>query len=349
MAHPDPAFAQRHGTLAHGEHVTERWWAEMAGDPSARDLSEDLSQQAAVLAALLDAPTAAGSAGAEPGPRADVTEAVATVAATLQRLGDALGVELDEVTTRHTQAVASAASGATPAPRVEVTVPVLGVDACAAGWVGAILEPGAPRPRIAVAGSIAALVESVRQSLDIQAVAIDIPIGLPDASTRQADVLARKALKGKASSVFTTLTRTAYEAETRAVADAANRGLSGQGVGAQAYGLRDKILEVDAWVRGHPTVAVLEVHPELSFAVMAGAPVLAKKKTDEGRTARLAALAAAGIASPSVLKGDGYAADDVLDACAAAWTAARRTNGLARSLPAPPETFSDGIPAAIWV
>jgi predicted RNase H-like nuclease len=50
-----------------------------------------------------------------------------------------------------------------------------------------------------------------------------------------------------------------------------------------------------------------------------------------------------------VLKGDGYAADDVLDACAAAWTAVRRTNGLARSLPEPPETFSDGIPAAIWV
>ena len=321
----------------------------MAGDPSAHDLAVELSRLTAGLAQQLDAPTAAGPTVGETGQHSKVIEAVTTVAAPLRRLGDALGVDLAEAATRPAETGQSPANGPTPAPLVEVTVPVLGVDACAAGWVGAILEPGAPRPRIAVAGSIAALVEAVRQSLDIQAVAIDIPIGLPDDTTRQADTLARKALKGKASSVFTTLTREAYGAESRAESDSVNRGLSGQGVGAQAYGLRDKILEVDAWVRTRPTVAVLEVHPELSFAVMAGAPVLPTKKTDEGRTAKLAALAAAGIASPSVLKGDGYAADDVLDACAAAWTAARRTNGLARSLPEPPETFSDGIPAAIWV
>ena len=321
----------------------------MVGDTSAHALALELSRQTALLAQQLDASTAAGPTVAQPGQRAEVIEAVTTVAATLRRLGDALGVDLDEVTTRHTDTGQSPANSPTPAPPVAVTVPVLGVDACAAGWVGAILEPGAPRPRIAVAGSIAALVEAVRQSLDIQAVAIDIPIGLPDDSTRQADVLTRKALKGKASSVFSTLTRAAYGAESRTESDTVNRGLSGQGVGAQAYGLRAKILEVDAWVRSRPTVAVVEVHPELSFAVMTGAPVLARKKTDEGRAARLTALTAAGIASPSVLTGDGYAADDVLDACAAAWTAARRTNGLARSLPEPPETFSDGIPAAIWV
>jgi predicted RNase H-like nuclease len=92
----------------------------------------------------------------------------------------------------------------------------------------------------------------------------------------------------------------------------------------------------------------MEVHPELSFAVMAGAPIVAGKKTEEGRAARLAALAAVGLASPSVLSGSGYAADDVLDACAAAWSAARRTAGEARPRPDPPQTFSDGIPAAIW-
>jgi predicted RNase H-like nuclease len=321
----------------------------MAVDPSAHDLARALSLQAAGLAELLEAPTAAGSGVEETGERTEVVDAVAAVAATLRHLGETLGVDPDEVRRRQPDAAASPVGGPTSAQPVEVTVPVLGVDACAAGWVGAILEPGAPRPRIAVAATIADLVETVRQSLDLQAVAIDIPIGLPDRSTRQADVLARKALKGKASSVFTTLTRAAYGVQSRAESDTVNRGLSGQGVGAQAFGLRDKIVEVDAWVRTRPTVTVLEVHPELSFAVMTGAPLLTGKKTDEGRAARLAALAGAGIASPSVLKGDGYAADDVLDACAAAWTAVRRTNGLARSLPEPPETFSDGIPAAIWV
>jgi predicted RNase H-like nuclease len=211
-----------------------------------------------------------------------------------------------------------------------------------------VLVPGAPRPRVVVAPTIGLLVETVRADVDIQVVGIDIPIGLPDNATRQADVLARRSLPGRASSVFTTLTRSAYLAPDRAAADAVNRGLSGQGVGAQAFALRSRILEVDAWLRTRPTVDVVEVHPEVSFTAMTGAP-LPGKRTDEGRRARLDALAAAGVNGPSVLKGSGYAADDVLDACAAAWSAHRRATGDARWLPDPPEVFSDGIRAAIVV
>ena len=234
-----------------------------------------------------------------------------------------------------------------PAP-VEVVAPVLGVDGCRAGWVGAVLEPGAPRPRVVVAPTIAELVAMVRESLGIRVVGIDIPIGLPDTTIRKADQLARKALPGRSSSIFSTLTRAAYLAGSRLAADDVNRGLVGQGVGAQAFALRDKIMEVDAWLRTRPTLTVIEVHPEVSFATMAGAPILASKKTDEGRAQRLDTLAAAGVARPSVLGGQGYAADDVLDACAVAWTAARHAGSLARPLPDPPEVFSDGLPAAIW-
>ena len=164
----------------------------------------------------------------------------------------------------------------------------------------------------------------------------------------QADALARKELPGRASTVFTTLTRSAYLADTRVEADAVNRRLSGQGVGAQAFGLKAKILEVDSWLRTRPTIEVIEVHPEVSFAEMAGAP-LPPKHTPEGHDQRLATLAASGIARPSVLKGSGYAPDDVLDACAVAWSARRRATGDARRLPDPPEVFSDGIRAAIHV
>ncbi len=289
-----------------------------------------------------------------------VVASFARTVESLRELGELLGVDAVDVVDAVAPGtpvtlVTSAAStgelegdGPIPLPRLEITVPVLGVDACKAGWVGAILEPGAPRPRIAVAQTIGSLVETVRQSLGIQVVGIDIPIGLPDETTRQADALARKMLKGKASSVFTTLTRAAYATPSRAEADTVNRALSGQGVGAQAFALRPKIVEVDAWVRSRPTVMVLEVHPELSFATMAGAPLLAGKKTEPGRRDRLAALSAAGLSCPSVLTGPGYAADDVLDACAVAWTAARRAVGLAQPLPDPPEVFSDGLPAAIW-
>ena len=240
---------------------------------------------------------------------------------------------------------AATASTSAVAP-IEVTVPVLGVDGCPGGWVGAVLVPGAPRPRVVVAPTIELLVETVRADLDVQVVGIDIPIGLPDSTVRQADVLARRALTGRASSVFTTLTREAYLAGDRAAADAVNRGLSGQGVGAQAFALRAKILEVDAWLRTRPTVEVVEVHPEVSFTTMTGGP-LPGKRTPEGQQARLEALREAGIARPSVLKGSGYAADDVLDACAVAWSAHRRATGDARFLPDPPEVFSDGIRAAI--
>ncbi len=243
----------------------------------------------------------------------------------------------------------SSSAAATSAPAVlEVTVPVLGVDGCPGGWVGAVLVPGAPRPRVVVAPTIELLVETVRADVDIQVVGIDIPIGLPDSAVRQADVLARKSLPGRASSVFTTLTRPAYLAPDREAADAVNRGLSGQGVGAQAFALRAKILEVDAWLRTRPTVDVVEVHPEVSFTAMTGAP-LPGKRSAEGRQARLDALVAAGISRPSVLTGSGYAADDVLDACAVAWSAHRRATGDARWLPDPPEVFSDGIRAAIVV
>ena len=270
-------------------------------------------------------------ADADPG----VREALAHGVASLRRLADVL------------ERASDAAAAGRPAP-VDVVAPVLGVDGCKAGWVGALLEPGAPRPRIVVAPTIGELVAMVRESTGIRVVGIDIPIGLPDSTIRQADQLARRALPGKASSIFSTVTRSAYAAATRLEADIVNRGLVGQGVGAQAFALRDKIVEVDAWLRTRPTVTVLEIHPEVSFAAMAGAPIAASKKTDEGREQRLAALAAAGIARPSVLQGTGYAADDVLDACAVAWSAARHAAGLARPLPDPPEVFSDGIPAAIW-
>ena len=49
---------------------------------------------------------------------------------------------------------------------------------------------------------------------------------------------------------------------------------------------------------------------------------------------------------PRELRGVGE--DDLLDACAVA-RSARRVALAARSLPDPPEVFSDGVPAAIWV
>lgn len=238
---------------------------------------------------------------------------------------------------------------ATPEP-LRPERPVLGVDACANGWVGVLLTADG-RPTVSVARSIAELVELVRETCEPAVVAIDIPIGLPDTGGRAADAEARRQLVGRGSTLFSTLTRSAYEAETYEAARAANLAATSDraSASAQAYALRAKILDVDTWVRSGPGPVVVEVHPELSFARMAGAPLATAKKDADGVRARREALASQGITAPAWFRGAGFGEDDLLDACAAAWSAVRHLRGASESFPATPETFSDGIPAAIRV
>ncbi len=239
------------------------------------------------------------------------------------------------------------AAGPRPEPLFP-TAPVLGVDACPGGWVGVLLGLDL-RAQVFVARTITGLVELVDETSRVAVVAIDIPIGLPDTSGRAADAEARRMLVGKASSLFSTPTRAALEAATYAEGREANvAATGGTSVSAQAYALREKVLQVDAWVRSGPGVRVLEVHPEVSFTRMAGSPVLPRKKDPAGVVARRDALAAHGITAPAWFRGAGFGEDDLLDACAAAWTAVRLSRGVAESFPAQPEVFSDGIPAAIW-
>jgi predicted RNase H-like nuclease len=120
----------------------------------------------------------------------------------------------------------------------------------------------------------------------------------------------------------------------------------GRGVSAQAFALRQKILEVHDVVR--EGAAVREVHPELVFRSMAGRPLDHPKRTWNGQMERRALLAAEGIVIPDALdEAGGVAVDDVLDAAAVAWSARRVALGVAESVPSPPELL-DGLEAAIW-
>ncbi len=227
---------------------------------------------------------------------------------------------------------------------------VLGVDSCRAGWVGVVLDGDSATA--VVGATIADLVTAARLAHpDLGTVGIDIPIGLPDDVPRRADLLARQRLPaGRKSSVFPAPTRAACAAKSHAEASAAHRAATGRvGLSVQAFGLIPKILEVDAYVRSPRTCRIVEVHPEVSFAAIDSDCVVPAKRTAAGQSSRAAALRTAGIEPPPYVRGQGYGADDLLDACAAAWTAARVAAGLSESLPDPPETFSDGLPAAIWV
>ncbi|WP_454041614.1 DUF429 domain-containing protein [Cellulosimicrobium sp. Marseille-Q8652] len=225
---------------------------------------------------------------------------------------------------------------------------VLGVDACRAGWVGVVLHGDDVTAH--VAASIDVLVESASGHGQLDAVAVDMPIGLPDAGRRRADVLAREEIGRLRSSVFMTPVRAALEAPDHAAAVRVNRERAGEGVSIQAYGLRAKLLPVDAWVRG-TGVLVVEAHPEVCFARMHGSPLVSRKATWAGSEVRRRLLAEQGVVLSGELGLGGLdvAVDDVLDAAAVAWTARRVARGGAVSLPDPPEAFDDGWPAAIWV
>jgi predicted RNase H-like nuclease len=225
---------------------------------------------------------------------------------------------------------------------------VLGVDACRAGWIGIALSGG--RARAYFAPGIRELADRAAADGPVLVIAIDIPIGLADGGRRRADQLAREALGRRWPSLFITPVRTAVEAADYQAAAAENRRLAGEGLSRQAFALRAKILDVDRWLQSGAPAQVVEVHPELSFAAMAGAPLRSRKTSWAGAAQRRALLAQAGIVLDGDLglAGEQAGVDDVLDAAAAAWTARRVSQGSARCLPPSPEVFSDGLPAAIW-
>jgi predicted RNase H-like nuclease len=223
---------------------------------------------------------------------------------------------------------------------------VLGVDGCRAGWIGVVL--GAGHPPVGVFGP--SIVDLVNEAGPVDLMGIDMPIHPPDAGARPADLAAREHLGRKASSVFPTPARTVLAAATYEEACRVARAIDGRAISRQAWSLRNKILEVDGWLASAPC-PVQEVHPEVSFSLLAGAPIAASKRTWAGQSARRRSLELAGIPVPSDLGPSGVAgvgADDVLDAAVVAWSARRIAEGVARSFPDPPVRLVDGTTPAIW-
>jgi predicted RNase H-like nuclease len=224
---------------------------------------------------------------------------------------------------------------------------VLGVDACKRGWIAVAVDDAVTGAW--VAGNIDALMARARADGPVAVVAIDMPIGLPDRGYRQADLLARAAIGSLWPSVFMTPVRQALLAADHGTASAINRELTGHGISIQAFALKPKLLQVEQWA-AQATVRIVETHPEVCFARLAGAPLTARKSSWAGAEHRRALLADAGISLTGDLGGAGASAgvDDVLDAGAAAWAARQVLRGQARPMPDPPEIHSDGWPAAIW-
>ena len=222
---------------------------------------------------------------------------------------------------------------------------VTGIDACRSGWVAVTLT--------------STLTFALTSSLDVEIavapdlnglrlagmVGIDMPLGLLADGWRTADVLARRALGRRGSCVFAIPPRLIWAETAYADANRRCRELTGRGLSAQAWGLRAKLLEADRYRRAsaHP---LHEIHPELAFAAMAGAPLPDSKHSAAGLTARTGLLTMAGITLPEA-RPRGVGHDDLLDAAAVAWSARRIAAGTAEILSDPAQRADDGTEIAI--
>lgn len=206
---------------------------------------------------------------------------------------------------------------------LQIGVSVVGVDACPGGWIVVHLgTDGAATARV---------VRQFAQVLDLDAavIAVDIPVGLIDEYPRAADGSARAFVGARRGSVFSTPVRAVLEAESHAEANELSKKLTGKGLSLQSFGMRHRILEVDAWASRDERI--IEVHPEVSFRELSGKPLQYSKHTPEGLAERCALLRHEGIEIPP--RPPRAKEDDLLDAVAAAWSAARYAQGIAEPLP----------------
>jgi predicted RNase H-like nuclease len=216
-----------------------------------------------------------------------------------------------------------------------------GLDGCAGGWVlvtvtvdgstagltaGSTAGTTRPRLSVTVVETLDAVVADVRSGRMASA-AIDIPIGLAARDPRACDLEARRMLGPRRSSVFPAPVRSVLGAGTYADACDRSRRACGKGISKQLFNILPKIAEVDRLQSRRLQAHLFEMHPELSFTVLAGAPMRFTKRTAAGRVERITALRPA-FGDVARLVGHppaGAQRDDVLDALVGAWTALRHT------------------------
>lgn len=226
-------------------------------------------------------------------------------------------------------------------------VRVAGVDGAPGGWIAAIVD--LPSAEVAWrfvtdAAEIPALGERV---------GVDIPIGLPKGpEPRVADGAARKRLPGSASSVFPTPVRAVLGAADYVTACSVSRRACGRAISKQTWFITPKIAAMDACLTPAHDDVVAEVHPEVSFAAMAGGVAAPPKKTREGqaeRVARLERWLGPGVLALVVSAPKPARADDALDALACAWTAWRWARGEHKVLGDPLARDARGLPMRILI
>lgn len=212
----------------------------------------------------------------------------------------------------------------------------IGLDGCKAGWIAVSRKGGAGPLKAQIFNHFSA------ETCDFDVVCIDIPIGLPDIGNRQCDIAARQMIKPRGCCVFPAPPRPLLVAESYEDACKISTLIDKKKISKQSFAIIPKIAEVDSLLQERPEFRcrVHEIHPEVSFCCMNnGTALMNKKRCLDGRNDRIALVdrhlgkSAYNKLTGSLEKHGGWAPDDLLDACAALWSAERIARGCGQVLP----------------
>lgn len=228
-----------------------------------------------------------------------------------------------------------------------------GIDGCRAGWLFVAQDLGTGALR---AGIFSRIDEILAFDPKEAVVGIDMPIGLTEAGPRPCELEARKLLgRPRSSSVFAVPVRRVLAATSYRHACSLGQKADGRKINQQTWNIVPKIREVDSFLIGNPEYQAIvnEVHPELCFRHWnRNVPMAHSKKSTQGKVDRerlvVQFFGPAFSAARDALLSAGprraaWALDDLLDACAALWTACRIARGAAVSIPADPPHDRHGL------
>ena len=195
-----------------------------------------------------------------------------------------------------------------------------GVDGCRNGWIVALATdwPCLQPVELLFCPDFEAVLAATAAC---EAVAVDMPIGLPDGpAPRPCDLEAQQALGAQRSSIFLAPPRQILLASSPAEFQRLHREIRGVGAGLPVWGIVPKMREVNEALEKQPSLQdrVFEFHPERTWRRLAAGREISSKKTPAGILDRIAVLNAATAGrwtSPRSYEIPGKPAlDDILDA-----------------------------------
>jgi predicted RNase H-like nuclease len=206
---------------------------------------------------------------------------------------------------------------------------IAGVDGCKDKWIAVVETPdGGTRIRRPCT------FQELTQDRGLDFIVIDVPIGLMERGSRQADVLARQFLGKRGCCVFPAPIRPVLDCGTWEEACSVRLKVENKKMSKQQFGILRKVSEIDAALRRSTADGLREGHPEVSFALMnGGLPISIGKKKPDGRKQRNNLVCKYFPDASRHLNENPYHREDVLDAYALLWTARRIRNREERRFP----------------